>query len=104
MYRRARLGIGYLPQEASIFRGLTVEQNIRLPSWTVAADGVAQRLVWIFSIMPEVGKFRERRAMASRDSDAPFRVERDDRRAMKLSTHGPFFPTFCYLLPPYLRR
>ena len=29
MYRRARLGIGYLPQEASIFRGLAVEQNIR---------------------------------------------------------------------------
>ena len=29
MYRRARLGLGYLPQEPSIFRGLTVEQNIR---------------------------------------------------------------------------
>ncbi|MEE8623519.1 MAG: LPS export ABC transporter ATP-binding protein [Alphaproteobacteria bacterium] len=29
MYRRARLGIGYLPQEASIFRGLTVADNIR---------------------------------------------------------------------------
>ena len=29
MYRRARLGIGYLPQEASIFRGMNVEQNIR---------------------------------------------------------------------------
>ncbi|HEY4635781.1 MAG TPA: LPS export ABC transporter ATP-binding protein [Rhodospirillales bacterium] len=29
MYRRARLGIGYLPQEASIFRGLTVANNIR---------------------------------------------------------------------------
>ena len=29
MYRRARLGIGYLPQEASIFRGMTVEDNIR---------------------------------------------------------------------------
>ncbi|MEM6679112.1 MAG: LPS export ABC transporter ATP-binding protein [Pseudomonadota bacterium] len=28
MYRRARLGLGYLPQEASIFRGLTVEENI----------------------------------------------------------------------------
>ena len=29
MYQRARLGIGYLPQEASIFRGLSVEDNIR---------------------------------------------------------------------------
>ena len=29
MFRRARLGIGYLPQEASIFRGLSVENNIR---------------------------------------------------------------------------
>ena len=29
MYRRARLGIGYLPQEASIFRGMNVEDNIR---------------------------------------------------------------------------
>ncbi|MEO1311748.1 MAG: LPS export ABC transporter ATP-binding protein, partial [Pseudomonadota bacterium] len=29
MYQRARLGIGYLPQEASIFRGMTVEQNVR---------------------------------------------------------------------------
>jgi lipopolysaccharide export system ATP-binding protein len=29
MYQRARLGVGYLPQEASIFRGLNVEQNIR---------------------------------------------------------------------------
>jgi len=29
MYRRARLGVGYLPQETSIFRGLSVENNIR---------------------------------------------------------------------------
>lgn len=29
MYRRARLGIGYLPQESSIFRGLSVEKNLR---------------------------------------------------------------------------
>ena len=31
MYRRAQLGLGYLPQESSIFRGLTVEQNILVP-------------------------------------------------------------------------
>jgi lipopolysaccharide export system ATP-binding protein len=38
MYQRARLGIGYLPQEASIFRGLTVEQNIRAVLEVVESD------------------------------------------------------------------
>ncbi len=38
MYRRARLGIGYLPQEASIFRGLSVEDNIRAVLEVVEQD------------------------------------------------------------------
>ncbi|MCX7380303.1 MAG: LPS export ABC transporter ATP-binding protein [Alphaproteobacteria bacterium] len=38
MYRRARLGIGYLPQEASVFRGLTVEQNIMATLEVVEPD------------------------------------------------------------------
>jgi lipopolysaccharide export system ATP-binding protein len=38
MYRRARLGIGYLPQEVSIFRGLSVEQNIRAALEVVESD------------------------------------------------------------------
>jgi lipopolysaccharide export system ATP-binding protein len=38
MYRRARLGIGYLPQEASIFRGLSVEANIRAVLEVVEPD------------------------------------------------------------------
>jgi lipopolysaccharide export system ATP-binding protein len=38
MYRRARLGIGYLPQEASIFRGLTAEENIRATAELVEPD------------------------------------------------------------------
>jgi lipopolysaccharide export system ATP-binding protein len=38
MYGRARLGIGYLPQEASIFRGLSVEQNIRAVLEVVEPD------------------------------------------------------------------
>ncbi len=38
MYRRARLGIGYLPREASIFRGLNVEQNIMAALEVVEPD------------------------------------------------------------------
>jgi branched-chain amino acid transport system ATP-binding protein len=41
----------------------TVEENIRLPTWTTQAEGVADRLTWIFSIMPEVERFRARRAL-----------------------------------------
>jgi lipopolysaccharide export system ATP-binding protein len=44
MYVRARKGIGYLPQEASIFRGLTVEQNIMAILETLDLDGAARRL------------------------------------------------------------
>ncbi len=38
MFRRARLGIGYLPQEASVFRGLNVEQNIMAALEVVEPD------------------------------------------------------------------
>jgi lipopolysaccharide export system ATP-binding protein len=42
MYVRARKGIGYLPQEASIFRGLNVEQNITAILETLPLDGAAR--------------------------------------------------------------
>lgn len=46
MYRRARLGIGYLPQEASIFRGLSVEDNINaiLEQWVKSRHKRHERL------------------------------------------------------------
>ena len=43
MYIRARKGIGYLPQEPSIFRGLTVEQNILAILETMGLDGTERR-------------------------------------------------------------
>ena len=45
IYRRARLGIGYLPQEASIFRGLTVEGNIRAVLEVVEGDASIRELM-----------------------------------------------------------
>ena len=45
MYRRARLGIGYLPQETSIFRGLTVEQNIRAVLELIENDATRREAV-----------------------------------------------------------
>lgn len=46
MYRRAQLGLGYLPQEASIFRGLSVEKNISAVSelWTKNKSDSKQRV------------------------------------------------------------
>ena len=54
MYVRARKGIGYLPQEASIFRGLTVEQNILAILETVATNG-ADRRTRLRELLSELG-------------------------------------------------
>jgi branched-chain amino acid transport system ATP-binding protein len=62
-HRRVAHGIGYMPEDRRLVPEFTVEQNIRLPSWTAKLPGVEERLDWIFSIMPEVARFRDRRAL-----------------------------------------
>jgi branched-chain amino acid transport system ATP-binding protein len=62
-HRRVFHGIGYMPEDRRLVPEFTVEENIRLPSWTTQADGVAARLKWIYSIMPEVERFRDRRSL-----------------------------------------
>jgi lipopolysaccharide export system ATP-binding protein len=63
MYRRARLGIGYLPQEASIFRGLSVEQNIRA-ILELAEPDVEAREARLDSLLAEFSISHLRRAPA----------------------------------------
>ncbi len=52
-----------MPEDRRLVPEFTVEQNIRLPTWSTEFDGVEQRLEWIFSIMPEVARFSRRGAL-----------------------------------------
>ena len=63
MYRRARLGIGYLPQEASIFRGMTVENNILAVLELVEKDP-DERHAMLESLLDEFGIARLRHSSA----------------------------------------
>ena len=60
MYQRARLGIGYLPQEASIFRGLNVEDNIRAVLEIVEPDR-RRREADLTALLDEFGLLRLRK-------------------------------------------
>jgi branched-chain amino acid transport system ATP-binding protein len=62
-HRRASHGIGYMPEDRRLVPEFTVEENIRLPTWSTGVEGADQRLEWIFSIMPEVARFSPRRAL-----------------------------------------
>jgi lipopolysaccharide export system ATP-binding protein len=61
MYRRARLGIGYLPQEQSIFRGLTTEQNI-MSVLELVEPNRRRRKEQLDSLLEEFGITHKRKA------------------------------------------
>lgn len=61
MYRRARLGIGYLPQEASIFRGLSVEDNLRAILEVIEPDRDTRETI-LNELLAEFGITHLRRA------------------------------------------
>ncbi len=63
MYRRARLGIGYLPQEASVFRGLDVEQNV-MAALEVGEPDADRRDLMLDELLAEFGISRLRRTPA----------------------------------------
>ena len=63
MYRRARLGIGYLPQEASVFRGLNVEQNVMAALEVIEPDAATRNLM-LDELLAEFGISHLRRTPA----------------------------------------
>jgi lipopolysaccharide export system ATP-binding protein len=92
MYRRARLGIGYLPQEASIFRGMNAEENIRATAELVEPDP-ARLEAMVEDLLAEFG------LMHVRQTPAPALSGGERRRveiARALATH----PSYILLDEP----
>ena len=59
-HRRARLGIGYMPEDRRLIPAMTAEENVLLPAWATRAADAADRLAWIYRLMPEIKEFRHR--------------------------------------------
>ncbi|WP_409526952.1 LPS export ABC transporter ATP-binding protein [Rhizobium sp. G21] len=93
MYQRARLGVGYLPQEASIFRGLTVEQNLRAVIEIHTKDKAA-REEKLTSLLGEFGitHLRESPAVA---------LSGGERRRLEIARALATDPSFMLLDEPF---
>jgi branched-chain amino acid transport system ATP-binding protein len=60
---RARLGIGYMPEDRRLIPALTVEENVLLPAWATQVGDVAQRLAKVYRIIPEAQAFAQRKGL-----------------------------------------
>ena len=61
-HARARLGIGYMPEDRRIIPQLTVEENVLLPAWAAGRKG-DERLARIYRMIPEIEVMRERKGL-----------------------------------------
>jgi branched-chain amino acid transport system ATP-binding protein len=62
-HARAALGIGYMPEDRGLVPELTVEENILVPVWVSKTLKAAERLAFIYQVLPELSDMRERRAL-----------------------------------------
>jgi branched-chain amino acid transport system ATP-binding protein len=59
-YRRAALGIGYMPEDRRLVPQLSVEENVLLPSWATHDSDTTARLKFVYGLLPEVEALRRR--------------------------------------------
>ena len=62
-HARAELGIGYMPEDRRLIPSLTVEENVLLPAWSTRAPDTAGTLQQVYSMIPEVREFSQRKAL-----------------------------------------
>ncbi len=62
-YKRARMGIGYMPEDRRLVPQLTVEENILLPSWANDKLDPDAGLKFAYDLMPELQAMRDRKAL-----------------------------------------
>lgn len=60
---RASLGIGYMPEDRGLVPELTVEENILVPVWASKTLKEAERLKFVYDVLPELNEMRHRRAL-----------------------------------------
>lgn len=93
MYQRARLGVGYLPQEASIFRGMTVEENVMAVVELVEKDR-SKRQAQVDSLLAELHVERLRDQSATSLSGG-------ERRRVEIARALASRPSFMLLDEPF---
>jgi lipopolysaccharide export system ATP-binding protein len=93
MYVRARKGIGYLPQEPSIFRGLTVEQNILAILETLGLDAATRR-TRLRELLAELGLTPLAKAPA-------YTLSGGERRRVEITRALVISPKFILLDEPF---
>ena len=62
-HERARLGIGYMPEDRRLVPELTVRENVLVPAWAGRFEDAETRLAWIYGLLPEVESMATRKAM-----------------------------------------
>jgi branched-chain amino acid transport system ATP-binding protein len=62
-HERARLGIGYMPEDRRLIPALTIEENVLMPAWATGAKKAQERLELVYRLIPEVREFAPRKGL-----------------------------------------